>query len=407
MMKLEMLKSVAGRQVPFTPRQFPIRLSRRVGLRTMPSIGGKKPWIWNPTVATGSLVGTSTTSTATLGPYQRKIFYAEGLFWVFYSNGTDLVYKTSNDGINWSSEAVIRACPYGYKFSCVFDGTYLHYVVGAAVDWNLYYRRGIPNSDGSITWSASEQTVFVGSSGNYHREPTITVDSLGYVWLGTDQVLAGSFYPWAWKNANKDGTWANAPGFPYRLNASSSDWRTTVVPLTSGKVYFIYVSTYSPYICGRLYDGSWQPEEANFTQYLPEADGPDNHSVVADGDTVYFAYIRRTTYQIRLCKRTTTWQAEQLIQDGVDEYCGAVLCISAPNLYCFWGLSDNHIYYKKCINGVWDATPTDWLHETVDHLTPNYAGTNVITSFYQSAGIKIGIAYLTRTSSPYKVKFAY
>jgi len=37
-----MLKSVAGRQVPFTPQQFPIRLSRRVGLRTMPSIGAKK-----------------------------------------------------------------------------------------------------------------------------------------------------------------------------------------------------------------------------------------------------------------------------------------------------------------------------------------------------------------------------
>jgi len=37
-----MLKSVAGRQVPFTPRQFPTRLSRRVGLRTMPSTGAKK-----------------------------------------------------------------------------------------------------------------------------------------------------------------------------------------------------------------------------------------------------------------------------------------------------------------------------------------------------------------------------
>jgi len=34
--------SVAGRQVPFTPRQFPIRLSRRVGLRHMASVGGKK-----------------------------------------------------------------------------------------------------------------------------------------------------------------------------------------------------------------------------------------------------------------------------------------------------------------------------------------------------------------------------
>jgi hypothetical protein len=36
------LKSVAGRQVPFTPRQFPVRLSRRVGLRHMQSSIGVK-----------------------------------------------------------------------------------------------------------------------------------------------------------------------------------------------------------------------------------------------------------------------------------------------------------------------------------------------------------------------------
>jgi len=36
-----MLKSVAGRKVAFRPKLFPVRLSRRVGLRRMQSIGGK------------------------------------------------------------------------------------------------------------------------------------------------------------------------------------------------------------------------------------------------------------------------------------------------------------------------------------------------------------------------------
>ena len=40
---IEMLKSVAGRQAPFVPRQFPACLSRRIGLRTVPSIGAKVP----------------------------------------------------------------------------------------------------------------------------------------------------------------------------------------------------------------------------------------------------------------------------------------------------------------------------------------------------------------------------
>jgi len=38
-----MLKSVAGRKVPFTPKLFPVRLSKRVGLRHMQSVGGKVP----------------------------------------------------------------------------------------------------------------------------------------------------------------------------------------------------------------------------------------------------------------------------------------------------------------------------------------------------------------------------
>ena len=47
---------------------------------------------------TPSIVGTSSVFTAISRPFQRKIFFANGLFWVFYSDGTNMVYRTSADG---------------------------------------------------------------------------------------------------------------------------------------------------------------------------------------------------------------------------------------------------------------------------------------------------------------------
>jgi len=104
-----------------------------------------------------STVGTSTANSATYAPFQRKSFYAAGRFWVFYSDGSNMVYRTSTDSSSWSSATTVRACTYGFKFSIWFDGTYLHYAYSDVSA--IYYRRETPNSDGTITWSAAEQTV--------------------------------------------------------------------------------------------------------------------------------------------------------------------------------------------------------------------------------------------------------
>jgi len=107
-------------------------------------------------------VGTSTVSNATLFDYERKSFYANGRYWVFYVDGTNMVYSTSTDGTSWTvgPQSPIRGGDWGGGnfFSIYFDGTYVHYVFGYynVLNYPLLYRRGTPNSDGTITWSKAE-----------------------------------------------------------------------------------------------------------------------------------------------------------------------------------------------------------------------------------------------------------
>lgn len=123
---------------------------------------------------------------ATIDPVQRKSFYASGRHWVFYGDGKNMVYKTSRDAENWSGATTVRPCVQGYYFSVWFDGTCVHYAAYPGTSGSpLVYRRGIPESSGSITWSAPEQTVVPGKLGNQYKFPFVAVDSYGYPWIGT------------------------------------------------------------------------------------------------------------------------------------------------------------------------------------------------------------------------------
>jgi hypothetical protein len=359
-----------------------------------------------------SVVGTSTSSYATYYPMQRKSFYANGRFWVFYSDGTNMVYSTSTDGSTWTSATTVRTATYGYTFSIWFDGTYLHYAYADAS--SIYYRRGTPNSDGTITWSAAEQTVStIYNAANY---PMVSVDTSGYVWIGYNDQTGGNYYPYVIKSGNNDGTWGTTPSdFPYQLSTtSSSGWRVSVVPLTSGKMLAVY--TYSPAatIKARKWDGSaWGTEVATASAIRYGY----YHSAVAQGDDVHLTFLKDTTYDILYVKytySTNSFGTETTLQAGAYGSAPVISIDTSTNdLYVFAatkttgtpsGWTANHIYYIKytASSGTWGSW-TDWIDESSEQL---YAADR-LTSFYQSYGNYIGLEYMTKTTSPYNVKFAY
>jgi len=355
-----------------------------------------------------STVGTSTTSAATHDPCQRKGFYANGRFWVFYSNGTYLVYKTSIDGTTWGAETVIRASTDGSDTSIWFDGTYFHYAWSSgATNVALMYRRGLPNSDGTITWSAAEQTVIAAVSTDRYRFPSICVDSTGHPWIIyrylTTGITSGNAY--IITSSTTDGTWSTASGFPYVLNATNGYWKLTVVPLTSSKVLALYTIA-GAVIRVRAWSGTAWNAEVTTTS---SENGGYYWSAVAQSDNVHLAFPQASTYILiytMFSYTSNSFGAETQIQAATTSTTATVISIdpSTNNLYYFWEGSPtaNHIYYKKCVSGTWDTNPTDWITET-ETLTSNYK----LTCFYNVYGGYIGLLYMTLTASPYNVKFAY
>jgi len=350
------------------------------------------------------IVGSTNTNVATGNTFQRKCFYHNNRYWLFYYNGTEIVYTSSTDGNNWESETSVGLVDigYGFAFSCFFDGSYVHYV--RSYNYDLFYRRGTPNANGSISWS-TEQTAYDGVSGNFFLYPSITVNSDGYACIGALKIESPNNYPYVIKNDNNDGTWLTSSGFPHKLNNSSSNtWRVLPVALADNKMYIIY-GRYSPNVLqGILYDSEWGNEESNFTS---ANQGAGEWSAVANGNDVYLVYLA-TGSTIKYNKRIYNdgWKTEITLVSGspyVNVNASPTLTKGYNNsLYCLWGNdTTEYVYYKMYFNNKWDTSITTLINETTDTITAGYS----LTSFYSVYDNKVGLLYQTGPSATSNIKF--
>ncbi len=369
-----------------------------------------------------SVVGTTTNPYSTQATFQRKTFYAAGRFWVFWAKTStnQLVFQTSTNGLTWSSETVVRSGNYGPHISIYFDGVYVHYA-STGYGTNLYYRRGTPNSDGSITWSADEQTVVTTYS--KASNPHITVDSNGYVWIGYRELVNGKRCPFVVKSGNNDGTWGTTPtGFPFQLSDVQKDsWAVSPVKLTGGKVLVAYVSHDSTPVYGdhpkvRVWNGSsWLAEvSASSGQWHSMF-----HSVVAQGDDAHLVFIAYPSLDIVYTKyqySTNSFGSETVLQEDVGEVAyGAPVIVRNPSnddLYVLWvdvPVTD-HIFYRRWNGSSWESV-VDWIDESAEGLnvysSEGLRASDTYSCFENVLNGRIGFLYLTKTASPFNVRFAH
>jgi hypothetical protein len=310
------------------------------------------------TVAVRNMIGWS---------HQRHLFYAKGLFWIFYTDGTNLVWRTSEDAINWSAKTTIISGGEGYFKSVVLDGDYVH--LAFAGGGGLYYRRGTLGSDGGITWN-DWQTAY--SAANVQNKwPAIAVDSEGYPWIGFHRThtVDGTDYPYVTKSSKKDGTWVTDTGFPYELKALSGGYMGAVpVPLTGGKVYVLY-GAFTP-VYGKLYDSGWSSEETITSKSVRGI----AFSGVADGDDVYLTYTSRENALLtehRYLKRTygVGWGSEEVLRNtGYYEYYAQLSRDADTGILYFICIEDTTVYLYRNVAGTWEEAVSWILNEDTSAL---------------------------------------
>ncbi len=352
--------------------------------------------------------------------WSRKTLSILGGSWVFHISGVDygkdIIYETSING-TWNYGGLIYESSSSIHFDSFdvhFDGTYLHFAIVVDRPNDIYYRRGLPNYDASITWSDDWQTV----STIYHDAfyPLITTDVQGYPFIGYQDNVDVNGRPYIIKAQYNNGTWGTTPSpFPYQLSSTTDDYwivRPIGLPVFSSYVYVIYARG-GQYPLGRMWASTYfQSEESDITDYtLPS--GYPKFSVVDSGtgaatSKIHFIYVRSSTYDLRYNIRsfveTPKWQAnDELVEAGVGSSTHPSLCIdkTTGTLYCFWAkTSTDHVYYQTGTSGDWTDDVVDWIDESAEQIPVDR-----VTSFYESYNGKIGVIYFSNTSQPFNIKF--
>ena len=356
---------------------------------------------WDTVPANIIAYPTTTLGTAVWYANQRQCYYANGRYWVWYVDSDRILYyRTSLTGRSgsWSSAIAIvyTGATTSTTFSLFFDGVYVSYA--RALNKILYYRRGIPEADGTITWSQTEQTAL--TSPDALIEVHISADSNGYPFIG--YYTTTPYKTYIIKSSTNNGVWTTQSAFPYLLNESGELYHSCIpVSLLNGKMYVVY-SHQDETLKGRLWSGSsWGSIEVVSTKYVRRLDLNRSYSVTSRDNEVHLTFTEKTTYDHYYIRRVygTGWETEVLIQTGLTGNSASVISIkNNGTVFSFWKGSPvtDEIYYKRRLAGVWDTDPTVWTIED-GYIPPAY---QLLTCFFKAYDNRISLVYMARAAPP-------
>jgi len=318
--------------------------------------------------------------------YQRKTGFA-GRYWVFYWDGTNIVYRSSADGETWTDPTILTSDAVDCRdISVFFKDSYVHVVKTRNVANNpLLYRRGLISGE-TITWE-DWRTVKAAVSGETYAYPTICVDSEGYPWISYIKFLGG--YVYAVEATAIDGsTWVS----PTQMSTTSfgSGMRNTqILPLEGGKLYYIY-SLAGETAKGKLYDGeSWGSEEEITTVVV----SGETLSASSESDRVHISYARTVDPRPIYYRQRTSegWQSEEEVFEGDGYARSTSICMALETAYV-WHIrgvtgGDEVLWLRRRVDGVWQTSQQPFgVVENLSDMSLN--------SFFNYLSGKIGVVWV-------------
>lgn len=356
---------------------------------------------------------------------QRKSFYANGRYWVFFHDeDSQLVFTSSTDGISWEAptDAGVSFVNYDAQVCVAYSEIEqrVHYVTGRTNE-KLGYRSGTPNADGTISWDyAFSECIGTAIATRRYTAPSISLDANGYPWVLVGSCVVGDLATRIFHSSTKNGLWTETPGFPlnpgFGLGTEDAMWqRGIVIPLVNGDMYFVSAkrasSSYWSYDYTALLRGVYVngtthvagSVETCTTTYMDVVgdvadDSYASFSAVSYANDVYLTFCN-TNNNIVTTKRTYStglWSAETTLASSVYRRTAPVISVNETGtLYVFWigGVDSDTIYYRsKTLAGAWVAA-TEWKHENCLN------NVSYINTWLDSVEGHVGFLYHTSNSS--------
>jgi hypothetical protein len=345
-------------------------------------------------------------------PKQRKVFRMSGLIWVFYSDGAHAVFRTSADGVKWSAPTMFgEGGHFGHRFGGWFDGVYFHYALcTSALGADVYYRRGKPNHDGTMAWSAPVQAVHDTPRDMNVLYPKIIVDANGYPWISFMQLVyqvpnTPPYYAIVLKAATNDGTWTTAADFPFTLVHKPVEGYPDPVgaPLSNGKTLWFY-NTYidDQYVyASRCWNGTaWEDEEVVVNPGSPYS----FFNAVGDGDDVHVVHGAGTIFYQKKT-HNATWSQPFPVASNASGHT-SITRVGPDHVIVTWlDLSNNSVQFRELAAGTW-GNAVILVDESAEPLADPANGINMNTIVNSSEHFIHAVAYTTGDASPFRLKFA-
>lgn len=348
-------------------------------------------------------ISTSPASTATSISSERKVIFASGLWWDFFSTGTTgsgngISYETSPDGISWSpltSVTITSGSQYGSTFSLwQIQNTIYYEMTTPHASANFVWRYGTLNSGGSITWSIPETSITTTGTSNYYS--SIAVDNSGNAWVAFNSVEGSSnnhIEVWEHASGAGAGTWTKATD----LSSLPSDATPILLPLSSGGVALIYGTGQKTGLVSIVTSSSgWASPVSPPSKYAMF-----DSSAVAIGNTVYFVGLASassgsTSGTVNFWSYSSgqsSTSAETALQSNSNAWSASLSEISS-GLLAFYG-SGSNVYYTSTQNFGASFSPQLSISTGESSLTG-------VSSGYSSSGL----SWTSGSSSPYNVRFS-
>lgn len=299
---------------------------------------------YNPTQISPVTVSTSTTSTATANSPENKLFYASGLWWVFYSNGSGISYATSSDGLIWSSPTSMTSVAgsgVGSDFSVIISGNTVYWVLSSGDTTNSFvYDTGTLSPTGTISFAT---TATVPTTYDTYGPISIGVDSAGNTWVSATTLTGTTYHLEVYEHNSgaPSGTWSSnlAPSSIPSLTATAysiidvpSGYAGAILTVeTSGTTGTGAISLYTTSVTSGWSASTWN------TAVSPPSDyALASSSEVVIGDTYCFAglasrtpsattgTLRFWTYTLGLSPAASATSSEQTIESSTAAWQAAI-----------------------------------------------------------------------------------